>query len=58
MPKRPPHCASAYHYQHCICDHERQYHQGEEGVCLERNCGCSHFRLASGYPEIKHENLR
>jgi len=58
MRRRPPHCASAYHFQRCICNHERQSHDGEEGHCLERKCECESFRLGLMFKEMKHITLR
>lgn len=56
--KKAPHCASSWHFQHCICHHERQYHNEESGHCLERKCECEVFRLGSQYQIIEHVYLR
>ena len=59
MPKyKPPHCGSAYHFQECVCKHERQVHQDETGICKERRCDCIKYVLAPNYPEIEHQTLR
>jgi hypothetical protein len=54
--RKPPHCASAYHFAHCNCKHERQSHEGQDqdGVCKERGCDCNRFMLAAGYPILEH----
>jgi hypothetical protein len=55
--RRTPHCASAWHFQRCLCKHERQSHQSEDGVCMVRppKCDCRKFDLAPGYPVFESE---
>jgi hypothetical protein len=65
---RAPHCASAHHFQICMCSHERRSHEeldgAEIGPCLERalpprrgKCSCPGFRLRVGQKEIAHLDL-
>jgi hypothetical protein len=63
MPRyRPPHCASSYHFQVCVCRHERQLHalieDEEKGVCKERGCDCIRFVLAPNYFAMEHRTIR
>lgn len=55
--RKPPHCSNAYHFQPCVCEHERQIHQDDTGVCRERQCGCVRFELQSNYPLIEHTTI-
>jgi len=59
-PRKPriPHCASAFHFTHCLCNHLRMVHEEEKGPCLERGCICLSFRIKTGQLDVKHEVKR